>query len=182
MISRRGFNKKYLVILFLIPFIFENYLYSAELEVPKKSSGSILITSERMILKNLQDKIIFEGTVIIRNEDLVIESERAEVFMAKSGSSPSLLPGSDEEKQVSKIIASGNVRIKKGRQHAKAERGVYDREKEIIVLTGHPEVWEDGYQVKGKVITFFMAEERTLVIESEVVIHQGSQGTNIRKP
>jgi len=103
----------------------------------------------------------------------VIESERAEVFLDRSTPSSSFLPKGDGEQQVSKIIASGNVRISKGRQHAKAEQGVYERGKETITLTGHPEVWEDGYQVKGAVITIFMNEERTLVAESEVLIHEG---------
>ncbi len=135
-----------------------------------------------MILKNLKDTIIFEGAVTIHKQDLVIESERAEVFMQRSGASSSLLPAADEEKQVSKIIASGNVRIKKGKQHAKAEKGVYDREKEIVTLTGQPEVWEDGYRVKGKVITLFMKEERTLVADSEVIIHQSRGREGVLKP
>lgn len=142
---------------------------------------AVSITSEKMVLQNLKHKIIFEGKVTIINADLVIESERAEVFLDPSGSASSILPGGDNQQQVTKIIASGNVRIKKGKQRAKAEKGIYERGKEIVTLTGHPEVWEDGYQVKGSVITIYLNEERTQVAESEVLIHESKRRPSLPK-
>ncbi|MFQ5729386.1 MAG: LptA/OstA family protein [Waddliaceae bacterium] len=171
--SKRWLIKICLVVIAILPLIWGTRLFSAEGPLSQKSGGPVSITSEKMVLQNLKDKIIFEGSVEIQNEDLVIESDHAEVFMKRSEQTFSLLPGENAEQQVSKIVASGNVRIKNGDQRAKAKKGVYDRVKEVIVLTGDPEVWEDGYHVKGKVITFFITEERTLVAESKVVIHNG---------
>ncbi|MFQ5597726.1 MAG: LptA/OstA family protein [Nitrospiria bacterium] len=153
----------------------------ADAAVSNKLSGPVSIHSEKMVLQNLENKIVFEGNVEILNQGLSIKSERAEVFLKRSEQSLTLLPGQKGDQQVSRIIAYDNVRIQRGSQHAVAEKGVYDREKEVIVLTGNPQVWEEGYQVKGKVITFFIKEERTLVAESEVLIHNDSAVADLRK-
>ncbi len=170
--------------LFFLPLFIFNAglrLYAAETPLSQVKGGPVSISSKKMVLQNLKDKIIFEGNVKIINKDLVIESERAEVFLERSAPASTFLPDGNGEQQVSKIIASGNVQITKGKQHAKAEQGIYERGKEIITLTGNPEVWEEGYQVKGSVITIYMNEERTLVAESEVVIHENKAGAGFRK-
>jgi len=144
----------------------------------KESNEPISITSDKMVFQNLKDKIIFEGTVVIKKEGLLLESERAEIFLIRRAE-PSETGAEKQPQQVSKIIASGNVRINKGTQYAKAEKGTFDRIKEVLVLTGNPELWEEGYHIKGEEIIFFMKEERTLVTQSEVLIQNASGGLNL---
>jgi lipopolysaccharide export system protein LptA len=66
------------------------------------------------------------------------------------------------------------VNVQQGDKHATAQKGVYDKRKEEIVLTGEPEAWENDYRVKGRVITFLIAQNRSLVEGSQVVIQPGA--------
>ncbi len=178
--------RKHFALLLFLPLLAGTNLNAADTPFSGKSSGKtteksnapLSITSEKMVFQNLKDKIIFEGTVVIKKEGLLLESDRAEIFLIGS---KTLSEEEKEGQQVSKIIASGNVRIKRGSQRATAEKGVFDRVNDVIILSGNPELWEEGYRIKGREITFFVNEERTLVAESEVVIQNTSGGLNLRK-
>ena len=172
--SRHWFIRKYSLFLFALPLIFGGSLIAADISPLQRPDGPVSISAEKMTLKNLEGMIIFEQAVSIKNEDLMINADHAVVFLIASDPSSSSSSKTSERREVSKIVVTGNVVVERGLQHAKAEKGVYDRVKEVIVLTGKPEVWDAGYNVKGKVITFFIAEERTLVSESEVVIYNGT--------
>ena len=166
------------VYLFLIfsPFLREEVLSAADSSPSSATAEPVSITAEKMTLKNLEDRIVFENAVVIKQGALTITADRAEVFLVRiERSPPDEVKSAEQEREVSKIVALGNVKVKRGLQRAKAEKGVYDRGREVIVLTGDPEVWDAGYHVKGEVITFFIAEERTLVSDSQVVIHNGSE-------
>lgn len=179
---KRGFIRIYLF--FLLAFYPLNWAAAAmAADMPKStpSDDPISITSNKMTIKSLEDKIIFEGNVFIKKGDLKIGADRAEVFLtqkepAGSGSISQSLTGPDVkgDKEVSRIETSGNVDVRQGDKHAKAQKGIYNKEKEEIVLTGDPEAWENDYRVKGKVITFFIAENKSLVEGSHVIIHPGS--------
>lgn len=173
--SRHWFIRKHSLFLFVLPLILGKNLTAAEISPLQKPDGPVSITAEKMTLKNLEGRIIFEQAVSIKKGDLTIDADHAEVFLSASDPSSPPATKTGERREISKIVASGNVAVKKGLQRAKAEKGIYDRTKEVIVLTGKPEVWDADYNVKGKTITFFIAEERTLVSESEVVIYNDSE-------
>ncbi|MFQ5587879.1 MAG: LptA/OstA family protein [Nitrospiria bacterium] len=156
-------------------------LSAAENQPSQEERSPISITSEKMVLKNLENKIIFEGAVSIRRGEVRINADKAEVLLSESAESSALLSGEKDSRAVSRIITTGNVRVVRGAQKAKADKGVYKRGEEVFVLTGNPEVWDDDFHVKGKTITFFIEEERTLVAESQAVIRNGSLGSGEKK-
>lgn len=181
MMFRRGSTKSYLFFLLIAyPLYWAATLMAADKPAPSRSDEPVSITSNKMTVKSLEDIIIFEGNVSIKKGDLKIHSDRAEVFLTQKGpeqqkSSSSLLsPGAKGDKDVSRIESTGNVDVEQGNKHAKAQKGVYDKMSDQITLTGNPEAWENDYHVKGKVITFFIAENRSLVEGSQVVIQSGS--------
>lgn len=155
---------------------------AAEIPVSEKPNVPISIRSEKMTLKNLENKIIFEGAVLITREEMTINADRAEVLLSESkGESQSKLAGSNDGREVKRITTFGNVRIVRGSQKAKADKGVYERAKAVFILTGNPEVWDNDFHVKGEVITFFIDEERTLVSQSQAVIYNGKAGLSRKK-
>jgi lipopolysaccharide export system protein LptA len=154
---------------------------AADMPAANQSNDPISITSNKMTVKSLEDIIIFEGSVVINKGDLKILADRADVFLTPkkddpTTSSSSLLsgPAAKGDKEVSRIETSGNVNVQQGDKHATAQKGVYDKRKEEIVLTGEPEAWENDYRVKGRVITFLIAQNRSLVEGSQVVIQPGA--------
>ncbi|GEM_PF-1039143 len=148
----------------------------------------VSITARKMVVQGLENKITFEGDVLIKRGDLRIKADLAEVFLrekeagrsSKPSSSLFLEGASQGGKEISGIVVSGEVYIEQGDRRAKAEKGHYDKERERITLTGHPEAWEKDFHVKGETITFLLAENRTLVSESELVIRSESGGLGLK--
>ena len=73
------------------------------------------------------------------------------------------LSGAEEgkmEDRVTRIEAEGLVRMVQDGRRAVADRAVYERAEEKVVLTGSPKVWEDKNVVSGREITVFLDEDR----------------------
>jgi len=177
-------NSSFFVVLFVMfwSFVLGMGLSFAETVLPEKPNVPISIRSEKMTLKNLENKIIFEGKVLIIREDMRINADRAEVLLSESkGESDSVLQETSDGREVKQITTSGNVLIVRGAQKAKADKGVYKRGKAVFILTGNPEVWDNDFHVKGEVITFYIDEERTLVSKSQAVIYNGKAGLSRKK-
>lgn len=187
MMCRRGSTKRFLFFLLIAyPLYWAAMLMAADKPAPGHPDEPVSITSNKMTVKSLDDLIIFEGNVFIKKGDLKIHSDRAEVFLTPKApdqqkpSSSLLSPEAKGDKDVSRIETTGNVDVEQGTKHAKAQKGVYDKNKDQITLTGSPEAWENDYHVKGKVITFFIAENRSLVEGSQVVIQSGSGSSKLK--
>jgi lipopolysaccharide export system protein LptA len=159
------------------------------------------ITSQRMTVRNQENKAIFEGAVILTKGALVVHSDHMVVFFkavdAPSGkpsettsASPSgnaaPHPGarSDElpvmsNRGVSSIEATGKVKIFKADGQATCRKAVYDGATEKIVLTGEPVAWQKGTRVTGQKITMYLAEDRSVVEGgSQVMIEQEGGGAH----
>jgi lipopolysaccharide export system protein LptA len=149
------------------------------------------ITSQRMTVRNQENKAIFEGAVILTKGALVVHSDHMVVFFKSvetTSASPSgnaaPHPGarSDElpvmsNRAVSTIEATGKVKIFKADGQATCRKAVYDGATEKIVLTGEPIAWQKGTRVTGQKITMYLAEDRSVVEGgSQVMIEQESGG------
>lgn len=67
---------------------------------------------------------------------------------------------------IEKIIAQGNVKIvfDNKTKTAMADQGVYLADQKVLELSGgDPRVWSGKNMIRGKKITLFQAENRTLV-------------------
>ncbi len=74
------------------------------------------------------------------------------------------------EDRVTRIEAEGGVRMVQDGRRAVADRAVYERAEEKVVLTGNPKVWEDKNVVSGREITVFLDEDRSEVKDDVRVI------------
>lgn len=121
----------------------------------------ITITSQRMTAKNKEHLIIFEKDVVAEKDGMTIYSNTMEV----------LLKG--ENKEVSIITALGDVKIVSGNRIATAQKAVYYKDEEKVVLTGDPEVREGKDAVSGNIITLFLKEDKSIVEGGKVVLYPG---------
>lgn len=139
------------------------------------------ITSQRMTVRNQENKAIFEGTVVLTKGELIVKSDVMVVFFKpaeqatpsskntdvskKPGESPA--KGADlpvmSNRAVSLIEATGKVKIIKADGQATCHKAVYDGAEEKIVLTGDPIAWQNGTRVTGQKITMYLAEDRSVV-------------------
>ena len=63
-------------------------------------------------------------------------------------------------------------RLEQGGKRAKSKKAVYSQRDEKLVLTGDPEVWEEGYLITGVRMTMYLKEDRSVVEGSRVLINE----------
>jgi lipopolysaccharide export system protein LptA len=125
-----------------------------------KARTPIRITADRLESDHMQRWIEFIGNVKATQDDVVMTADRMKVFY-KTGGDTSIDAGTIE-----KIVSQGNVKIvfDNASKTASAEKMVYLADQKVLELSGgDARVWSGENMVRGKKITLFQAENRTLV-------------------
>ena len=81
-----------------------------------------------------------------------------------------------ENRDISTITATGNVKVVRGEKTITANEAVYYKEEDKIVLTGEPKAWEKDDVVTGTRMTIFLKEDKSIVEGSKVVVHPDKKG------
>ena len=165
-------NVKRLVAALLLLMLMLSLAWAAPQPVEKKatkdrSAQPITVKSDQLQAYNEAKQAVFTGRVVARQDDVTIYSDRLEVYYGES----------DDE--VDKIIASGNVRILQTNRVGTGGHAVYESKLGKITLTENPRVSQDTDTVTGKVIIYYLDEERSEVQSGdnarvEAVIHPKS--------
>jgi lipopolysaccharide export system protein LptA len=163
--------------------------HSAESGLLKKSGDApavpTTITAKKMTVRKQDSQAVFEGTVVLTRGPLIVYSDKMVVLFHSqgNGAAQSSSGGGDHSDQakslpgprggdvmptvsnhsVSRIEATGHVKIENASGNATCEKAVYFSDGEKIVLTGDPVAWEKGTRVSGKQITIYLAEDRSVV-------------------
>ncbi|MBI5411163.1 MAG: hypothetical protein HZA21_04135 [Nitrospirae bacterium] len=174
--------------------------------VPPESQNTT-ITSEKMTVKNQENKAIFEGAVVLTKGALIVHSDVMVVLFRPSGQSPPAPPraaGATRDngtqggagsagkgakpsagalpttgnRSVSVFEATGRVIIEKDEGRATSQKAEYFADEEKIVLTGEPVAWQKGTRVTGQKITMYLAEDRSVVEGNSRVQIEQNQGEN----
>ncbi|MDH3257236.1 MAG: hypothetical protein OEM27_06435 [Nitrospinota bacterium] len=124
----------------------------------------IEIQSDKLRSENEGKKFIFTGNVLSTWGDLEIKSDILEVYSNPKDKSEQkkTTEGLNQTSQdLDKIIAIGNVKIKKGDRRATGDRAHYDNKRQIIIVTGEPNAtaWEGKNIIKGKKMTFYLERD-----------------------
>ena len=120
----------------------------------------IHITSDAVESDHTMGWVEFTGNVKATEEDTVITADRIKIFYKLDGAS------STGATRVKKIVSRGNVKIlfDHKTKTAVAETAEYTADQQVLVLSGGtPTVWSGDNVIHGKKITFFQAEDRTVV-------------------
>ncbi len=180
---KRNFIKSFIFLFFFFSSVCKS-AFSEDSPRTQIEEIPISVSSDTMTVHGLEDRALFEGNVLITQGDLQIKADRSQLYMAepvpphRSASPASGNPDIKGARAITRIEVSGHVAIQQGNRHATAEQGVYDREKNAIILMGNPEAWEGDYRVRGKTITFFRAQKRFWVDEGRMVIYPKQKGHN----
>jgi lipopolysaccharide export system protein LptA len=109
------------------------------------------ITSDQVETYTKENRVIFKGSVIARQRDIVIYADSIEAIMVNEG------------KGIERIIASGNVKVQQGPRVADCQKAVFYNPERKVLLTGDPRVWEGENMVSGEEIVFDIAQNRVEV-------------------
>lgn len=138
----------------------------------KGEESPVHITADRMEADHQQKIVYFEGNVKTKRADFTMDSDDLEVF--DSGQEP---------RQISKIVARGNVRIDQGGKIATGDRAVYFEGERKFLLTGHAKAWENMNVVAGSRMEIYLDQDKSVVLgdgkeQVEVTIFPGEKTTS----
>jgi len=116
-----------------------------------RSNLPITVKSNEMTADNKGKTAIFSGKVVAKQGDIIIFSDKLVVSYA------------DKAGEVEKVEAFGNVRIVQQNRTGFADQAVYDSRNGRIILTGTPRVVQGSDSISGKVITYYVDDEKSEV-------------------
>lgn len=165
---RRGFRRLALVIAGLA-FAFAAPAAQAVESVlaqpmPLASTGTTVITSQRLEFDNRERRAVFEGNVLVQDATMRMRSE-------------SLIVLFDENEQPSWIEADGGVIILQEGRLARAERAEYNIVEGKMVLKGSAEVRRGRDLLKGDTITFWRDRDRIEVVPGTLILSPETRDT-----
>ena len=142
------------------------------------SRNPTTITSGTMIAYGKSQKAIFEKSVVLTRDGMVIRADRMTVYFKKDKAKKTEDSSDDSFGQkVDVVDAQGSVVIEKADTKATSGRAVYDKDEEKVVLTESPVAWQKGTRITGLRMTFYLKEERFVVEgESHVIIQEEPEG------
>jgi lipopolysaccharide export system protein LptA len=122
---------------------------SAQATHKDRSNLPITVKSNEMTADNKGKTATFSGRVVAKQGDITIFSDKLIVSYAETG------------KDVEKVEALGNARIVQQTRTGFADQAVYDSRNGRIVLTGTPRVVQGGDSISGKIITYYVDDDRS---------------------
>lgn len=115
------------------------------------SRRQVTVTSDTMEARTSESRVVFRGNVAAV-EDFTLCSDELSILY-------------DGNRDVSRIEATGNVRIFQDQKTSTAGKASYNRKDRIIVLTGDPQVAQCSDVIKGDRITVYL-DDNNAVVES----------------
>jgi lipopolysaccharide export system protein LptA len=142
-----------------------------------RSTLPITVKSNEMNADNVGRTAVFTGKVVSKQGDVTIFSDKLVVSYADKGDG------------VEKIEAFGNVRIVQLNRTGFSDQAVYESSTGRIVMTGSPRVLQGDDRISGKVITYYVDDEKSYVTSEgdpkarvEAVINPVARKKNAGKP
>jgi lipopolysaccharide export system protein LptA len=116
-----------------------------------QNRGPIHVTSDRLEADDEAQIVIFSGNAVATQDDVTIHADRLTIKYT------------GEKREITQVIADGQVRIVQQEKLATGEKAVYYNQEERVVMTGSPKVTEGDNSVEGQEITLYLNEKRSVV-------------------
>ena len=128
----------------------------------------INVSSDTMTYAPEGNKVIFEGNVHVTREGFQIWAARIEiVFAPKEDQAASSDVGDFDPGNVQKIVASGSVRLAKDGRTGTCGAATYFVPQGMLQMEGSPVLQDGQNSLRGKVIRFYMKDNRSEVVGGE---------------
>lgn len=147
--------KRLLIISILLLFL--PILSNAE-DQKARIQGPINITSETLTADNKAHTALFEKNVVAKTTNLTIHSDKMLVYYKEDGGT------------VTKIEATGNVKVLRDSRIITSKSAIYYADEEKVDFTGDPRAMDADNVVTGTKITYFLSNDRFHVENSKVIL------------
>lgn len=141
-------------------------------ELPKVRSDQPIQIKSNELSSDASGKVAtFSGSVVARQGDVTIFCDRLVVHYGAAQS------------EIAKVVAQGNVRVVQGDRQGVAGKATFDNQAGTIIMEDNPKVSQGSDTVSGKVITFYLNEQKSVVTGGsdrrvEAVINPKGAGIN----
>ena len=162
-------------LLLIVPLLFLASPFPPRAESEEKKSkdtngAPIVIKADSLEMDDKQKIVIFKGNVDAKEQDFVINCDKMVLHYKDQQNNKASDQG---QFNIDKIVATGKVKIiRPGGGLATAEKALYYRGDEKVVLTGKPKVKQGDDFVQGSKITLYLKENRSVV--------EGSKSDKVR--
>ena len=140
-------------IIFCITIIFLCFESYADNKLPK-SSDPFIITSDSLEVFTKMGKADFKGNVEAKRKDFTLRCNNLEAYYNKEGI-------------VEKLLCKENVVIVQKDRIITGNNALYEQDKSRVTLTGKPEIKQSENLVKGKIIYFYVDDDRVEVLQAK---------------
>ncbi len=152
----------------------------------------IKVNADDMVYDMEKRTVTFTGNVVVTRGDFVLNSTEMKIYLKEdtqnenkktdekksSDNKNSAIPLTGEtsnlntnpmqdENNIERIDANGNVRFKYGTQSGSSKKAVYLADKSLLTLTGNPIVKDGENTIQGETIRYYVNEKRSEVIGSK---------------
>ena len=127
---------------------------------PSRASvkGPITVTSESLTSDNKAHTALFEKNVMVRTPDMSMAADKMLIFYKEDGG------------EVTKIEATGNVRLIKESRIITSQNAIYYADEDKVVFTGEPKAVDGDNVVTGSKMTYLIKDDRSRVENSKVFL------------
>ena len=112
------------------------------------SSAPVDIQSKKMHVDFKKREIVFNEDVVVNQADFNLTAEKVTALFGENS------------EDIRKILATGDVIIKKGDKVAMGDEAVYNRVEAVIVLRGNPRLKQGKNYIRGEEIRVFLNDDR----------------------
>jgi len=188
--NRHPVQRCYLCLILGLIFFCPNYILAqnrARAVFNEGTSDAVVIESNKLEIDNKQNIITFIGNVDARLETTTMQCQKMQVyFYYEKTSNPQ--NAKKKEPNINRIIATGDVMIRRTDGQATAEKAVYYQKDEKVVLSGNAMLKSGTELLEGPVITISLKEDRIdrITVESsepsgsdDAISLQGKKGGSI---
>jgi lipopolysaccharide export system protein LptA len=119
-----------------------------------RSDKPINITADRMDAFQKENRVIFEGNVVVQQEETFLYAKKIIADMAPQ----------KEGGGIKKVVALENVRITQNDRVATCDRAEFDNVTRTIELHGNPKIWQGKDWIDGQKVTVQLDQEKMTVV------------------
>lgn len=135
-----------------------------------RSDKPINITADRMDAFQRENRVVFEGHVVVQQEETYLYAQRIVADMAPQ----------EQGGGIRKVVAQDDVRITQNDRVATCDRAEFDHLKRTIELHGNPKIWQGKDWIDGEKVLVQLDQEKMVVVGSDkkrvsAVLHPKAQ-------
>jgi len=127
------------------------------------NNAPIRIKSNKMIVLDKKNEVVFTGNVIATQGNMTIEADSLTVIYQKGKNKTDKLNNITKTRTIKEILAKGHVKISNQSITAFSNYAIFIKNKNIIVLKGKPIIIKNNNRITGDTITIYLNQNKSIV-------------------